>query len=185
MLIKHFYLRIKFWLSADRLGPDMPLTHWCLYFKSLMVKLCQKKFKRFDKTADFRPGAYAFCCSKISIGKNVVIRPGSILHADERPGEKGIIIEDQVLLGSNVHIYTNNHKYDNLNTPIINQGYYPSKQVVLKRGCWIGAAVIILPGVTIGENTVVGAGSVVTKDIPGGVVAFGIPARISRKINEK
>src|SRR3989344_3846093 len=104
MTIKEFFDRIKFWQTEDRLGPDMPLTHWRLYFKSTMVKLCQKKFKHFDSTADFRPGAYAFCCSKISLGKRVVIRPGCVLHADDRNTGKGIIIEDDVLVGLNVHV---------------------------------------------------------------------------------
>ena len=52
----------------------------------------------------------------------------------------------------------------------------------MKRGCWVGANAIILPGVTIGENAVVGAGSVVTKSIPDKVVAVGNPARIIRHL---
>ncbi|RYY14386.1 MAG: acyltransferase, partial [Chitinophagaceae bacterium] len=58
----------------------------------------------------------------------------------------------------------------------------PDEQVVLKKGCWIGANAIILPGVTIGENSVVGAGSIVTKSIPDRVVAVGSPARVVKKI---
>ena len=50
--------------------------------------------------------------------------------------------------------------------------------------CWIGAGAIILPGVTIGDNTVIGAGSVVTKDIPANVVAVGNPCRVMREINK-
>lgn len=53
------------------------------------------------------------------------------------------------------------------------------------RNCWIGAGAIILPGVTIGDNTVVGAGSVVTKDLPSGVVAVGNPCRVLREIGER
>lgn len=178
MNLKELIDRIKFWKTEDRLGPDMPYTHWRLYFKSTMVSLCQTKFKYFDPTAEFRPGAYAFCCSKISIGKRVVIRPGSILHADDRKSEHGIIIEDNVLLGPGVHIYTNTHRFDNHKKPIIDQSYYPSGRVILKKGCWIGANAIILQGVTIGENAVVGAGSVVTKDVPARMVAAGNPAKI-------
>lgn len=132
----------------------------------------------FDPTADFRPGAYAFCCSKISIGRRVVIRPGSVFHADDRPMGKGITIEDDVLVGLNVHIYTNNHRFDDRKKPIIDQGYYPSRAVVLKKGCWIGSGAIILQGVTVGENAVIGAGSVVTRDVPAQAVAAGNPARI-------
>ena len=51
-------------------------------------------------------------------------------------------------------------------------------------GCWIGAGVMVMPGITIGENSVIGAGSVVTKDIPANVVAYGNPCRVAREINE-
>jgi len=56
---------------------------------------------------------------------------------------------------------------------------------VLRKGCWIGANAVILPGVIIGENSVVGAGSVVTKSIPNGVIAVGNPAKVIRKIGER
>jgi acetyltransferase-like isoleucine patch superfamily enzyme len=147
-----------------------------------MLNLCRKKFKYFDDTADFRPGAYAIGCSKISIGKRVVIRPGTMLHADTREKGAGIIIEDDVLIGSGVHIYVDTHRFDDPVVPIIDQGFLASQEVVLRKGCWIGANSIILPSVTIGANAVIGAGSVVTKNIPGGVLAAGNPAKIIRAI---
>ncbi|MCD8127208.1 MAG: sugar O-acetyltransferase, partial [Clostridiales bacterium] len=57
--------------------------------------------------------------------------------------------------------------------------------VHIGRNCWLGAGVVVLPGVTIGDNTVVGAGSVVTKDLPAGVVAVGNPCRVLRPIGER
>ena len=56
--------------------------------------------------------------------------------------------------------------------------------VHIGRNCWLGAGVIVLPGVTIGDNSVIGAGSVVTKDIPSNVVAVGNPCKVLREINE-
>ncbi len=177
--------RIGFWKQTDRIGPDIPFTHWRLYFKSTMTKLCKRKFKYFHDMADFRPGAYAIGCSKISIGKRVIVRPNSMLFADTRENGAGIIIEDNVMIGSSVHIYCTNHRFDSADIPLIDQGHYDSKQVTLKNGCWVGAKAIILPGVTIGRNSVVGAGSVVTKDIPDGVIAVGNPAKVIKKIGEK
>lgn len=101
--------------------------------------------------------------------------------ADPRQDGAGITIEDDVLIGSAVHIYTQNHRFDDPSLPIIDQGHSPSRPVTLKRGCWVGAAAIVLPGVTIGENAVVGAGSIVTSDIPANAVAVGSPARIVRR----
>ena len=177
--------RIKFWRSVDRIGPDILLTHWRLYFKSSMKKLCTKKFKYFGEGAEFRPGAYAEACSKISIGNDVVIRPGTFLFADPTEGSGEILIEDKVLIGSGVHFYTNNHRFSDINIPIFDQGYPEPKlsdSIVLRKGCWIGAAAIILPGVEVGENSVIGAGSVVTKSVPPMVVFAGNPGKIIRNL---
>jgi len=185
MLLGELRNRIRFWKNADRIGPDIPLTHWRLFLKSTMLKLCKKKFYYFDETAEFRPGAYAVGCSKISIGKRVVIRPGTHLHGAAANLPVGIIIEDDVLIGSGVHIYINNHNFDNPDIPIIDQGHYPPSPVTLKKGCWIGANAVLLPGVTIGENSVIGAGSVVTKSIPAKVVAAGCPAKVIKSLEKE
>jgi acetyltransferase-like isoleucine patch superfamily enzyme len=96
--------------------------------------------------------------------------------------EGGITIEDDVLIGAGVHIYVNNHRCDDPDIPVIDQGHHPPAAVVLKRGCWIGANSVILPGVTIGRNAIIGAGSVVTSSVPDKVVAAGCPARVIRQI---
>lgn len=175
--------KIKYCYHTDRIGPDIPFTHWKLHFKSSMQSLCIKKFQSFGEYAEFRAGAYAVGCSKIRIGKRVIIRPGTMLFGETNdPIETSIIIEDDVMIGAGVHVYVNNHKFDRIDIPLIDQGYYPDESVILRQGCWIGANSIILPGVKIGKNSVVGAGSIVTKSIPDGVVAVGNPARILKKI---
>lgn len=179
--------RIRYWRNTDRIGPDILLTHWRLYFKSTMRKLCIKKFKSFGDGAEFRAGAYAEACSKISIGNHVVIRPGTFLFADPRDGGGGINIEDKVLIGAGVHFYTNNHEFSDTNIPIYNQGYPEPKlsdSIVLRRGCWVGAGAIILPGVEIGENSVIGAGTIVTKSVPARVVFAGNPGKIIRNLHD-
>lgn len=181
MLIKDIYKKILFCSTADRIGPDMPFSHWKLHFKSSMLKLCKGKFKYFGEGADFRAGAYAIHCSNISIGKNVVVRPLTMMFADEFAQ---ITLEDNVMMGAGVHFYVNNHKFDRRDIPLIDQGYYPSKDICVKDGAWIGANAVILPGVTIGKNAVVGAGSVVTKSVPDYSVAVGCPARVVSTIKE-
>lgn len=182
--IREFFERIKYWTSADRIGPDIPTSYWKLFFKSTMINLCKSKFKDFDETAEVRPGAFITGCRKISIGKRVVIRPFSFIQTDASDDGEAIIIEDDVMIGPGVHIYTNNHAFKNPNIPLIDQGYGEVAKVILKRGCWIGANVVILPGVTIGENSVIGAGSIVNKSIPKKVVAAGVPAKIIKKIKK-
>jgi len=93
-----------------------------------------------------------------------------------------IYVGDYTMLGPNVVIATAGH-------PILpalrEQAYQYNAPIHIGRNCWLGAGVIVLPGVTIGDNTVVGAGSVVTKDLPANVVAVGNPCRVLRQIGEK
>lgn len=181
--ISEILARIRFWRNADRIGPDILLTHWRLYFKSTMRRLCVEKFKYFGEGAEFRPGAYAEACSKIAIGNHVVIRPGTFLFADPTEGGGSIVIEDMVLIGSAVHFYTNNHNFTDASKTIFEQGYPEptiSDSIILRRGCWIGAGVIIMPGVEVGENAVIGAGTVVTRSVPKRAIFAGNPGKIIR-----
>ena len=183
--VREIVNRRRFFLTVDRIGPDIPATHWRLHFKSTNLELCKKKFKHFGFGSEFRPGAYANTCSKISIGANVVIRPGTFLFADPNIGGGEITIEDDVLMGPNVQCFTTNHEFLNPNEPIISQGYSnhsKENSILIRRGSWIGASAILLAGVEIGENAVVGAGSIVTKSVPPKVVVAGNPAKIIREL---
>ena len=89
----------------------------------------------------------------------------------------GITIEDDVLIGPKVNLITENHPLNpNDRKSLI------CKPIVVKRNAWIGAAVTILPGVTIGENSVVAAGAVVTADVPPNTIVGGVPAKFIRNI---
>ena len=94
----------------------------------------------------------------------------------------GITIGDRVMIGPNVGIYTPEHAFD----PLLRaQGYEHSEPVTICDNVWIGGSVVILGGVTIGENTIIGAGSVVTHDIPANVIAVGNPCRVLRELSEE
>lgn len=157
----------------DRIGIDEPFTHWMLHNKRLMRRLCNKRFSYFGQEAEFRPGAYAVGCSRISIGRRVVIRPQCMLFA--APDAK-ILIQNGALLGPGVHIYTNNHTYTGKQW-IIDQGHTQGRTVRICRGAWIGANAVILPGVTVGECAVVAAGAVVRDDVPEFGLVGGVPAK--------
>lgn len=108
----------------------------------------------------------------ITIGNNVIIGEYTIIQA-----QGNVTIEDNVLLASKINFITNAHGYLDVNRPVKEQGNI-SKSILIKEGAWIGINVTILQGVTIGKNSVVGAGSVVLESIPDYCVAVGIPAKI-------
>ncbi|KFI47020.1 sugar O-acetyltransferase [Bifidobacterium biavatii] len=92
-----------------------------------------------------------------------------------------IFIGDHTLIGPNVTLVTTGHPI----RPDLRERYAQfSEPIHIGRNVWIGANVTVLPGVTIGDNTVIGACSLVTKDIPASVVAIGQPARVLREIND-
>ncbi len=93
-----------------------------------------------------------------------------------------IYVGDYTKFGPNVVISTAGHPID---PALRNNVYQYNFPVHIGRNVWLGAGVVVLPGITIGDNTVVGAGSVVTKDLPANVVAVGNPCRVLREIGEK
>ena len=84
------------------------------------------------------------------------------------------------MMGRDVIIMASSHKFDDCNIPMRLQGYKPVKEVIIEDDVWIGHRVIILPGVNIGKGSIIGAGSVVTRDVPQYAIVGGIPAKIIR-----
>jgi maltose O-acetyltransferase len=105
--------------------------------------------------------------SKLTLGNNVSINRGCILHAGGY-----LNIGNDVLIGPNVVIYSQNHCFNDMSRPIRSQGYI-TKEVNIGNNVWIAANCIILPGVTIGNNVVIGAGAIVTKDVNSNVILYG------------
>jgi len=112
----------------------------------------------------------------VHLGSNVYANAGLKLVDDTH-----IYIGDCTMLGPNVVLATAGHPID---PELRSRGLQYNMPVRIGRNCWLGAGVIVMPGVTIGDNTVIGAGSIVTKDIPANVVAVGNPCRVLRPIGE-
>ena len=112
----------------------------------------------------------------VHFGKNIYANFNLTLVDDTH-----IYAGDYTMFGPNVTVATAGH-------PILprlrQEGYQYNAPVHIGKNCWLGAGVIIVPGITIGDNVVVGAGSVVTKDLPSNVVAVGNPCKILREVNE-
>ena len=112
----------------------------------------------------------------VHLGSGVYANAGLKLVDDTH-----IYIGDCTMLGPNVVIATAGHPIDPM---LRSKGLQYNLPVRIGRNCWLGAGVIVMPGVTIGDNSVIGAGSVVTKDVPSNVVAVGNPCKVLREIGE-
>ena len=112
----------------------------------------------------------------VHLGSNVYANAGLKLVDDTH-----IYIGESTMLGPNVVLATAGHPID---PELRAQALQYNMPVHIGKNCWLGAGVIVMPGVTIGDNTVIGAGSIVTKDIPSGVVAVGNPCRVLREVGE-
>ena len=146
-----------------KLNNTMPYTDE--YNKLLNILIPNK-----GDNVDIRTPITGVNLSKVKIGNNVVVMNGSLMMASG-----GITIEDNTMLAANVQLISNNHDLDE-------RTIITCLPIHIKKNCWIGAGTTILRGVSIGENSVVGAGSVVTKDVPDNVIVAGNPAKIIKNI---
>lgn len=133
-------------------------------------------------------------CGKMILAKcgdNVNIEKGALFSSKVELGNKsgiGInasiggrcIIGDDVMMGPDCIIYTRNHKFDDTSTTMRGQGFQEEKPVYIGNDVWIGGRVTILPGVHIGSHCIIGAASVVTKDVPDWAIVAGNPAVVKK-----
>ena len=141
------------------------------------TKLLKEMFAEIGEDCYIEPPFHAnWGGHHVHFGKNIYANFNLTLVDDTH-----IYVGDYTLFGPNVTVATAGH-------PILpelrEKAYQYNASVRIGRNCWIGAGVIIVPGITIGDNVVVGAGSVVTKDLPDNVVAVGNPCRVLRQVNE-
>lgn len=148
--------------SGSRFGKwARPLRRWT----------SQALFKHAGKNINIEKGAYFGDGWQIEIGDNSGIGINCQVCGPVKIG-------DNVMMGPEVVILTKNHKFERLDIPMLRQGYYPPKPVSIENDVWIGTRAIILPGVTIGKGAIIGAGTVVTKDVPEYSIVCGNPGRV-------
>ena len=110
--------------------------------------------------------------NNVKMGNNVFINSNCLMMA-----RGGITIEDDAMLAANVQLLSNNHDEYDRQVLLCNE-------ITIKKGVWIGAGATILPGVTVGEYAIVGAGAIVTKDVPDYAVVVGSPARVVKTLDK-
>ena len=156
------YKTIAQYLPAS--SSSIKIGRWLRGFCGKLVLLKHGNNINIERKASFS--------SRCEIGNNSSIGKNALLGKT--------IIKDNVMMGPDVKIFTFNHIHDDINIPMIKQGVGSEKPVVIESDVWIGANVIILPGITIGKGCIIGAGSVVTKSTPPYTICCGNPAIVKK-----
>lgn len=136
-------------------------------FKMFAIKMLYGKRFQPDEGFAFRKGFevnLATDKAKVIIGKKVFFNNYCSINCHER-----IEIGDNCIFGESVKIYDHNHKFRDINKTIMSQGY-SVKNVTIGKNCWIGSNACILPGSQIGDNVIIGAGTVISGTIPDGMI---------------
>lgn len=167
-MIKKFIGKILYGLIAKHLPTSysVPFGRICRKLRGICGKLI---LKRTGKNITIEKGVEF--ASDVSIGDNSGIGRNSIISSKT-------IIGNNVMMGPDCYIYGRNHKFDRVDIPMVKQGYEEWQPVIISDDVWIGAKVIILPGVKIGQGAIVAAGAVVTKDVPKYAIVGGVPAKV-------
>lgn len=119
----------------------------------------------------------------VNIEKNALVPPGITIGDNSGIGMScrllsNVYLGSNVIMGPNCFFCTKNHEYSRTDIPILQQGYQPVKEIIVGNDVWFGQSVIVLPGIKIGNGAIIGAGSVVTKDVPPYAIVGGNPAKI-------
>ncbi len=144
------------------------------------INLGQKSLRQF-----FAKRYLNFCGKNVNVQKHTFFSHTCQLGDNSGIGENShlygeVIIGKDVMMGTQCLIYTQNHAFESLDVPMNQQGPQPANPVVIGDNVWIGGRVIILPGVHVGNGAIIGAGAVVTKNIPENAIVAGNPAKVIR-----
>lgn len=167
-IVKIFFLRLR----GYKIDYSVILKGNIFFFESVKSAIYIDKNSTIGKYTRINAGENG----KIYIGKNVLIDDFTYVMSHQN-----IEVGDHTKIASFCFIIDFNHKFDSQNKNLVDQGYN-KKAIKIGSNVWIGTHVIILPGVTIGDRAVIGAGSVVTKDVPKHSIVVGSPAKVIKKI---
>lgn len=146
---------------------------WGRWARPVRRLICRGIFRCAGRGINIEKGAYFGDGQEIEIGDYSGIGVDCQVVGPVRIG-------NHVMMGPETIILTRNHRFDRVDVPIREQGYGPPEPVIIEDDVWIGTRVIILPGVTVGRGAIIGAGAVVTRDVPSYAIVGGNPARLIR-----
>lgn len=161
---------------------------WYAFYWFIPAKL------RISQRSKFAKKIRRFYAKRVvaKMGKNVNIERRAVFGPAVEIGDNSGIgincevygpvkIGNNVMMGPEVVIYTSGHKHDRVDIPMVEQGNEDVRPVTIGNDVWIGRRAIIMPGVVIGDGCIIGAGAVVTKDVPDYSIVGGVPAKVVKK----
>lgn len=143
-----------------------PMTRWA---RKIRRSICRHIFDKCGENVNVERGAH-FATGGISIGSGSGLGVNCSVHGPLK-------IDDNVMMGSDVTILTHTHNIERTDIPMGRQGMREA-EVVIGNDVWIGMRVVIMPGVKVGNGAVIGAGAIVTKDVPDYAIVGGVPAQV-------
>lgn len=141
-------------------------------FNSIRVSIVRSIFDKCGKGVIIGQNVY------FGVGNSISVGNGSTINSNSRL-ESNIEIGDDVLIGPDVVMMTSSHQFERVDIPISHQGMI-NKKITIGNDVWIGTRVVILPGVKINDQAIIGANTVVTKDVPARAIFAGSPGKLIR-----
>lgn len=157
------------------IGIHLPSSVFSERSRKLREWMAKNFIEQCGKNVNFEKGAKF--CPELHIGDNSGIGLNATISGR-------VVIGKDVMMGPNCIIYTYSHSHNRIDIPMDQQGFEPEKIKYIGDDVWIGANVTILPNVNVGNHCIIGAGAVVTKDVPDYAIVGGNPAKIIRMRNE-
>lgn len=169
-LWKRIVRRINIWLYFA-IASKLPVSYsrFGRFGKWMRAKTASKFLAYVGKDVNIERGAQI--TSKMRVGDRSGVGINAMMHGE-------VIIGDNVMMGPECIVYTRNHAFADVNIPMRDQGFSEEHPVIIGNDVWIGGRVIILPGVKVGDGAIIGAGAVVTKDVPDYAIVGGNPAKV-------
>ncbi len=173
------FKKVFFYMLYYGFAKHLPISYKPYAFGAKYIRywICKHLFAKCGKNVNVEHGAEIGTGKHIEIGDNSGIGVNCWI--------KKAVIGKNVMIGPDVVFISSNHRFDDPDRPIQEQGVIEVGPIIVGDNTWIGARAIILPGVKIGKCVIIGAGAVVTKDVPDYAIVAGNPARIIRLRKEK
>lgn len=165
-------IRGFWWLIYNLFARHLPRSNvrYHLFSKVIRAFVVKRLLRKTGSKVNIEPKVFFYNMSESEIGDYSGIGMNSSIGT--------IRIGRNVMIGERLIAISNNHAFNDKHKPIVEQGFQEDRPIAIEDDVWIGARVILLPGICIGKGSVVGAGSVVTKDIPEYSIVAGNPATV-------